>query len=316
MSLVCGVLVVLVLPSLAVVVVPGVAGELDVLVHPKVVFDVLLHVDVAEAGGDMWPVCLVVVVGGMVVRLLARLTPRVTPLLSCLEGRDLPRLLLGEGPLQHGAGAGAAGRGGTVRSLLAGGGSLSREELPVLQVVRRHQRFVCRHWGGRGPSVLRAGVAGGVLGQRGERGDVGGGDVGGEVVGLVVVARPGVAQQRTVGVGRVVGERRPGVAGEPVGSQVWRHPGVRGHPGVQPDPLHHLSVLVWAELWSEAVRRRPPVSNHIAVILGAGGTVWWPAALLKELVSQGRHPTPGHELRPVGPGPQPHVVGEAGVAGR
>ena len=51
-----GVLVVLVLPSLAVVVVPGVAGELDVLVHPEVVLDVLLHVDVTEARSDVRPV--------------------------------------------------------------------------------------------------------------------------------------------------------------------------------------------------------------------------------------------------------------------
>ena len=145
---------------------------------------------------------------------------------------------------------------------------------------------------------------------------MGGGDVRAEVVGLVVIASSRVAQQWTVRVGGVVVERWPGVAGEPIGSQVWRHPGVRRHPGVQADPLHHLSVLVWAEVWSEAVRRRSTVSNHVAVILLAGGTVG-PPALLKELrMSQGRHPSSGHKLGPVGPGPQPHVVGEPGVAGR
>ena len=110
-------------------------------------------------------------------------------------------------------------------------------------------------------------------------------------------------------------ERWPGIAGETVGPQVWGHPGVGRHPGVQSDPLHHLSALVGAEVWSEAVRWRSTVSDHVAVILLAGGTVWRPAALLKELVSQGRHPAPGHKLGPVGPGPQPHVVGEPGVAG-
>ena len=132
---------------------------------------------------------------------------------------------------------------------------------------------------------------------------MGGGDVRAEVVGLVVIASSRVAQQWTVRVGGVVVERWPGVAGEPIGSQVWRHPGVRRHPGVQADPLHHLSVLVWAEVWSEAVRRRATVSNHVAVILLAGGAVWRPAALLKELVSQWRHPASGHKLGPVGPGP-------------
>ena len=119
-----------------------------------------------------------------------------------------------------------------------------------------------------------------------------------------------------MGVGGVVVERWPGISGETVGSQVGRHPGMGRHPGVQADPLHHLSVLAWAEVWSEAVRGRSTVSDHVAVILLAGRAVWRPAALLKELVSQGRHPAPGHKLGPVGPGPQPHVVGEPGVAGR
>ena len=115
-------------------------------------------------------------------------------------------------------------------------------------------------------------------------------------------------------VGGVVVERWPGIPGETVGPQVWRHPGVGRHPGVQSDPLHHLSALVGAEVWSEAVRWRSTVSDHVAVILLAGGAVWRPAALLKELW---RHPAAsGHKLRPVGPGPQSHVVREPGVAGR
>ena len=314
MGLMGRVLVVLLLPGLAVVVVARVAGELDVLVHPEVVLDVLLHVDVTEARRDMGPVCLVVVVAGMtrVVRLLAGV-------LSRLEGRDLPRLLLGESPLQHGARAGAAGRGRTVRGLLAwlGRAGCSREELPAGEVVGGHQGLVGRHGGRRGSGVLGARVAGGGLGDRGEGGDVGGGDVGAEVVGLVVISGPRVAHQGTVGVGGVVGERGPGVAGETIGPEVGRHPRVGRHPGVQPDPLHHLSVLVWAELWSKAVRGRPSVSNHIAVILLAGRAVGRPAALLKELVSQRRHPAPsGHKLGPVGAGPQPHVVREPRVAGR
>ena len=55
MSLV-SVLVMSVLTTLAVVVVAGVAGELDVLIHPEVMFDVLLHVDVTEARSDVRPV--------------------------------------------------------------------------------------------------------------------------------------------------------------------------------------------------------------------------------------------------------------------
>ena len=188
------VLVMSVLTTLAVVVVAGVAGELDVLIHPEVMFDVLLHVDVTEARSDVRPVCLVVVVAGMswvgrvVVLGLARMISR-------LQGRHLPGLLLGQRPLQHGAGAGAAGRGRTVWGLLAGlGGSSAWEELPVLKVVRGHERFVCGHGGGWSSGVLGAGVAGGRLGDGREGGHVGGGHVGAQGPGLVVLARPRVAQ--------------------------------------------------------------------------------------------------------------------------
>ena len=152
------VLVVLVLRCLAVVVVvAGVPGELDVLIHPEVMFDVFLHVDVTEARSDMGPVCLVMVVAGVswvVVRLA-----RLARMFSGLQWRHLARLLLGQSSLQHRAGAGAAGRGWTVRSLQAGGGSTSWEELPVLKVVRRHEGFVCGHGGRWGSGVLGAGVA-------------------------------------------------------------------------------------------------------------------------------------------------------------
>ena len=62
------VLVVLVLGSPGVMV-SGVARELDVLIHPKVVLDVLLHIDVTEARSYVRPVCL-----GMVVVRVTRVT--------------------------------------------------------------------------------------------------------------------------------------------------------------------------------------------------------------------------------------------------
>ena len=156
MSLV-GILVMLVLTCLAMVVVAGIPGELDVLIHPEVMFDVFLHVDVTEARSDMGPVCLVVVVAG-VSRVVVRLA-RLARMFSSLQWRHLARLLLGQSSLQHRAGAGAAGRGWTVRSLLAGSCSTSWEELSVLKVVRRHQRFVCGHGGRWGSGVFGAGIA-------------------------------------------------------------------------------------------------------------------------------------------------------------
>ena len=83
MGLMGRVLVVLLLPGLTVVVVARVAGELDVLVHPEVVLDVLLHVDVTEARRDMGPVCLVVVVAG-VSRVVVRLA-RLARMFSSLQ---------------------------------------------------------------------------------------------------------------------------------------------------------------------------------------------------------------------------------------
>ena len=88
------VLVVLVLVSLAVVVAWVPPGELQILIHPKVVLDVLLHIDVTEARSYVRPVPMVVVlmrVAGMMGRLV----------LSSLQGRDLAWLLLGQRPLQH-----------------------------------------------------------------------------------------------------------------------------------------------------------------------------------------------------------------------
>ena len=306
------VLVVLVLGSPGVMV-SGVARELDVLIHPKVVLDVLLHIDVTEARSYVRPVCLgMVVVRVTRVTRVARVVGRLLVLPSLQRG-DLARLLLGESSLQHRAGAGAAGRCWTVRTLLTGSCSAGREELPVLKVVGRHQGLVGRHWGGRSPGVVWAGVARSRGRDGGQGGHVGGGHVGGECGALVVFTTASlVTHQWRVRVVGVVVKRRPRVAWEPVGSEMWRHVGgVRGHPRVQPDPLHHLGVLLGTELRPEAVWRWTPVSDHVPVIL-LGGTVGRPAALLKELVSQWRH-SPGHKLGAVGPSPQPHVVGE-GIA--
>ena len=279
------VLVVLVLVSLAVMVAWVPPGELQILIHPKVVLDVLLHIDVTEARRYVRPVRLVVRV---VMMLMLRMV-RSGLSFPGLQGRHLARLLLGEGPLQHGARAGAAGRGRTVWRLVTGSWTTGWEELPVLKVVRRHQGLVGRHGGGGSSSVVRTGVARGGLGDGGQRGDVGWGHVGPDGRALVVLTIGLVTHQRGVGVVLVVVERRPRVAGEPVRSKVGRHARVGRHPGVQPDPLHHLGVLLGTELRPEAVwRRSSAVSNHVPVIV-LGRTVGRPASFVKELVSQRRH---------------------------
>ena len=159
--------------------------------------------------------------------------------------------------------------------------------------------------------VVRAGVAGGRgLGDGGQRGHGAGGNVR-VTSGEMFPIRPG--HQGRVGVRRVVMERGPWIAGEPVGSEVWGHPRVWRHPRVHPDPLHH-GLAALAELWPEAVRGRAPVGHHVAVILLARVPGVRPA-LLKVFVSQRRYPATGHKLGPVGAGPDPHVVGE-GEAGR
>ena len=56
------VLVVLVIRSLAVMVSRVASRELYILIHPKIVLDVFLHVDVPEAGSYVRPVRLMVVV--------------------------------------------------------------------------------------------------------------------------------------------------------------------------------------------------------------------------------------------------------------
>ena len=162
--------------------------------------------------------------------------------------------------------------------------------------------------------VVRAGVAGGRgLGNGGQRGHGAGGNMG-VASGEMFPIRPGGHQGR-VGVRRVVMERGPGIAGETVGSEVGRHPRVWRHPGVHPDPLHH-GLAALAELWPEAVRGRAPISHHVAVILLARMPgVSRPSSLLKVFMTQRRYPAPGHKLRPVGAGSDPHVVGE-GEAGR
>ena len=279
------VLVVLVLVTLAVMVAGVPPGELQILIHPEVVLYVLLHIDVPEARRYVRPVRLVV---GVVMVLMLTVV-RSGLLFPGLQGRDLARLLLGEGPLQHGARAGAAGRGGTVWRLVTGSWTTGREELPVLKVVRGHQGLVGRHGGGGSSSVVRTGVARGGLGDGGQRGDVGRGHVGPDGRALVVFTVSLVTQQGRVGEVLVVVERRPRVAGEPVRPEVGRHARVGGHPGVHPDPLHHLGVLLGTELRPEAVRRRSPaVSNHVPVVV-LRRTVGRPTAFVKELVSQRRH---------------------------
>ena len=121
-------------------------------------------------------------------------------------------------------------------------------------------------------------------------------------------------------------EWRPGVAREPIRSEVRRHPRVWRHPRIHPDPLHHgLAARTLAELGPEAVR--VGVGHHVAVVLLAGPGVAGGSAgpaprrgLVKVLVSERGYsaPGPGHELRRAvgsGAGPQPHVVRE-GEAGR
>ena len=101
---------------------------------------------------------------------------------------------------------------------------------------------------------------------------------------------------RRVGVVGVVMERWPGVSWEPIRSKVRRHAGVGGHPGIHPDPLHHLGVLLCAELWPEAVRRRSSaVSNHVPVVVLRRPVRRPTTTFVKELVSQRRH-SAGNEL--------------------
>ena len=173
-------------------------------------------------------------------------------------------------------------------------------------LVRRHEAL-----GTGAGCVVRAGVAGGRgLGDGGQGGAGAGGHVGvttGEMF-------PIGGHQGRVGVRRVVMERGPGVAGEPIRSEVGRHPRVRRHPRVHPDPLHH-GLAGLAELGgSEAVRAS--IGHHVAVILLTWVTRMRPASLLKVFVTQRRYPTSGHKLRPVGPWSDPHVVGGEGEAGR
>ena len=177
----------------------------------------------------------------------------------------------------------------------------------VRHLVRGHQALSP----GAG-CVVRAGVAGGRgLGDGGQ----GGAGAGGHVRVATGEMFPIGGHQGRVGVRRVVMERGPGVAGEPIRSEVGRHPRVWRHPRVHPDPLHH-GLAALAELWPEAMWGRASVCHHVAVILLARVTWVRPAALLKVFVSQRRYPASGHKLGPVGAGPQPHVVGEGEAGGQ
>ena len=277
------------------------ASKLDVLHHAVVVLDIVLDIDITKVGANVRPVpgLLTMVHLMMVTRVMTRGRGRL-----CL---GLPGLLLscGQGALQHRAGGGRGARGGGVRRGEGAGarggarhgGALGEELSVVRHLVRRHEAL----WPGA-RSVVRAGVSGGGgLGQRGQRG-----------VGHMLPIRSG--HQGRLGVSWVMMEWRPGVAREPIGSEVGRHPWVRRHPRVHPDPLHH-GLVGLAELGPEAVRGRASVGHHVAVILLTRVTGVRPASLLKVFVTQRRDPASGHKLRPVGAGPDPHVVRE-GEAGR
>ena len=210
----------------------SVIREFKILHVVVCISDVFLDIDinitkVRPIYGDVLPVWgrLLTMLG---VELVMVTRVMITSFHTRLPG--LPRLLLGEGALQHGAGGGAGAGGGGLRrgegagaglglSRAARGGSRGEELSVVRHLVHRGHQTLRPAWPGR---VVRAGVAGGLAGDGRQGGP--GGHVG-------VATSPGEmfpvgAHQRRVGERRIVVEWWPGV-GEPVGSEVGRHPRVR-----------------------------------------------------------------------------------------
>ena len=137
--------------------------------HPEVVLDVLLHVDIAEALADVGPVLASCwPTGGR--RLLLVLLVGMMGMGRCRLHVRRRRFLLGQRPFQYGARGGGSGAGrrriGSGQSAAAASATAGEKGAcgPIGQMVRRHERLLGQGsaglllllavWIGRGKSAV------------------------------------------------------------------------------------------------------------------------------------------------------------------